>query len=295
MQSIITEALTLVALVLRAVERVATQEIFACAPYESRRIALPGTRLLKTLIFYQFTKDPSQAGLRRVVNESAAAQQMLGGKLARHTLANALQQRDLDQMIAAWLLFLAAYRPFLARCGKKFARLAAVDASLLKLSLAAFDWAHYRQHKGAAKLTCVLAWVRGVPQQFVFSAAGKAHDLVATQQLSWSRHWTYLFDRGYFSFPLLTTWLEAGAPFVIRLKLGVSYQIVPRHTLPIVALPAGIKALTSDWTVRLPGWDADLLLRLVRYQLTDGKLLRVLTSRHDLSALSIAQLYPLDD
>ena len=47
--------------------------------------------------------------------------------------------------------------------------------------------------------------------------------------------------------------------------------------------------------MRLPGWDADLLLRLVSYQLSDGKLIRVLTSRHDLTALSIAQLYPLDD
>ena len=137
--------------------------------------------------------------------------------------------------------------------------------------------------------------MRGVPQQFVFSAAGKAHDLVAAQQLSWSRHWTYLFDRGYFSFPFLTTRLAAGAHFVIRLKLGVRYQIVQRHALPIVALPAGLKALTSDWTVRLPGWDADLLRRLVSDQLSDGKLIRVLTSRHDLTALSLAQLYPLDD
>ena len=142
MQSIITEALTLVALVLRAVERVATQALFACDPYESRRIALPGTRLLKTLIFYQCTKDPPQAGRRRVVNEAAAAQQMLGGKVARKTLAKALQQRDRDQRSAAWRLFWAAARPLLARGGKKFARLAAGDASLLKLARAAFDWAH---------------------------------------------------------------------------------------------------------------------------------------------------------
>ena len=194
-------------------------------------------------------------------------------------------------MIEAWLLVLAQYRPWLARAGKKFARIAAVDASLLKLSLAAFDGARYRQKSGAAKITCVFEWVRGVPQQFVFSAAGKAHDLVAAQQLKWSAHWTYLFDRGYFSFPFLTDLINAGAHFVIRLKVGVNYKIVQRHVLPTMKLPAGIKALTSDWTVRLPGWEPDLLLRLVSYQLTDGKLIRVLTTRHDLSALSIAQLY----
>ena len=291
MQSIITESLTLVTLVLRAVERVATHRSFEHDPYESRRTALPGPRLLKTLVFYQFLKDPTQAGLRRVVDESPVAQAMLAGPLKRNTLANALWQRDRDQMIEAWLLVLAQYRPFLLRCGKPFARIAVVDASLLKLSLAAFDWARYRQKSGAAKITCVLEWVRGVPQQFVFSAAGKAHDLVAAQSLKWSADWTYLFDRGYFSFPFLTALLEAGAHFVIRLKVGVAYQIVRRHVLPAVKLPAGIKALTSDWTVRLPGWERDLLLRLVSYQLSDGKLIRVLTSRHDLSALSVAQLY----
>jgi IS4 transposase len=48
--------------------------------------------------------------------------------------------------------------------------------------------------------------------------------------------------------------------------------------------------LTSDWTIRLPGWEG-VLLRLVSYQLPDGKLIRVLTDRFDLSARSRAQLY----
>src|SRR2546421_3888835 len=48
--------------------------------------------------------------------------------------------------------------------------------------------------------------------------------------------------------------------------------------------------MTSDWTIRLPGWEG-VLLRLVSYQLPDGKLIRVLTDRFDLSALSVAQLY----
>jgi hypothetical protein len=40
----------------------------------------------------------------------------------------------------------------------------------------------------------------------------------------------------------------------------------------------------------LPGWEG-VLLRLVSYQLPDGKLIRVLTDRFDLSVVSIAQLY----
>jgi hypothetical protein len=68
---------------------------------------------------------------------------------------------------------------------------------------------------------------------------------------------------------------------------------VPRNTLSnaFLKLPAGIRAIKSDQTVSLPGWAGDVILRLVVYQLTDGKIIRVLTSRHDLSALSIAMLY----
>ena len=69
--------------------RVATAQVFARDPSESRRTALPGPRLLQVLVFYQFLKDPTQAGLRRVVDESPAAQEMLGGTFARNTLANA--------------------------------------------------------------------------------------------------------------------------------------------------------------------------------------------------------------
>jgi hypothetical protein len=291
LEPITTESLTLVTLLLYAIERVQTQAIFDTDPYESRRDAMKGSRLLKVLVFYQMIKDPTQRGLVRVVDESQAAQAALGGRLARNTLSNALSQRELEQMIEAWMLLLGHYSPDLQRMGQKYARLAAVDASLIKLSLAAFDWATYRKKTGAAKMTCVLDWMLGVPHQFVFTASGKVHDLKAAATLKFGAGWTYLFDRGYFSFDFLTVVLNAGAHFVIRLKDGVNYCVVARHQIPEVKLPAGVKAILKDWTVSLPGWDQELLLRLVVYQLTDGKVIRVLTSRHDLSALSIVMLY----
>lgn len=192
------------------------------------------------------------------------------------------------------MMILDHYSPYLQRMGKKFSRIAAVDASLIKLSLQAYDWATYRKQTGAAKITCVFDWMQGVPKQFVFNASGKVHDLQATIALTWRAGWTYLFDRGYFSFDLLTVLLNASAHFVIRFKRGVAYRIVKRFPIPDVKLPAGIREITSDWLVKLPGWDGEALLRMVSYKLTDGKLIRVLTSRHDLSALSIAQLYKED-
>lgn len=291
METITTESWVLVTLLLYAVDCVKTQVIFDRDPYESRRKALPGSRLLKTLVLHQMLKTNSQRGLARSSEQSQDIQKALGGELAHSTLSNAIAQRDLEQMIEAWMLVLQHYSPYLAKMGKKFARIAAIDASLIKLSLQAFDWATYRQKTGAAKITCVFNWVKGVPDQFVFQASGKAHDLIATASINWCAGWTYLFDRGYFSFDLLTVLLDAGAHFVIRLKDSVNYRIIHRQRIAKVKLPAGVKAILHDWTISLPGWDNELTLRLVSYRLTDGKLIRVLTDRHDLSALSICQLY----
>jgi hypothetical protein len=290
-EPIIIESLTLVTLLLYAIDRVKIQPIFDRDPYESRRQELKGSRLVKVLIFYQLIKDPTQRGLLRALDQSQDAQAALGGTLKRNTLSNALVQRDLDQIIEAWIVLLAHYRPYLEQTGKKFARIAAVDASLIKLSLAAYDWAKYRKKTGAAKITCVFDWVKGVPQQFVFTASGKLHDLKATTEIAWCAGWTYLFDRGYFAFDLLTALLNTGAHFVLRFKDGVDFKIIERRLIPEFKLPAGIRAITSDWTVILPGWDGDIILRLVSYRLTDGKLIRVLTDRHDLSAPSVALLY----
>lgn len=291
LEPIITESLTLVTLLLYAIDRVNIQPIFDRDPYESRRHELKGSRLVKVLVFYQLIKDPTQRGLLRALDQLPDAQAALGGTLKRNTLSNALVQRELDQIIEAWIVLLAHYRPYLEQTGKKFARIAAVDASLIKLSLAAYDWAKYRKQTGAAKITCVFDWVKGVPQQFVFTASGKIHDLKATTEIAWCAGWTYLFDRGYFAFDLLTALLNIGAHFVLRFKDGVDFKIIERRLIPEFKLPAGIRAITSDWTVILPGWDGDIILRLVSYRLTDGKLIRVLTDRHDLSALSVALLY----
>jgi hypothetical protein len=203
-EPIIIESLRLVTLLLYAIDRVKIQPIFDRDPYESRRQELKGLRLVKVVVFYQLIKDPTQRGLLRALDRLQDVQAALGGTLKRNTLSNALVQRDLGQIIEAWIMLLAHYRPYLEQRGKKFARIAAVDASLIKLSLAAYDWAKYRKKTGAAKIPCVFDWVKGVPQQFVFTGSGKLHDLKASTEIAWCAGWTYVFDRGYFAFDLLT-------------------------------------------------------------------------------------------
>jgi hypothetical protein len=277
-----------VSLLLWALNRVHLQAVFERDPYESRREALPGARLVKVLVLYQMIRSEKMRGLIQTIKEHAGLQAALGGTVALNTLSNALAQRDLPQMVEAWMLVLQVYGPWLGRMGRKFARLAVVDASLIKLSLLAYSWAEYREATGAAKMTAVLDWARGIPQQLVVTT-GKVHDLRGAAPLRWARHWTYIFDRAYLGFDFLTSLLEAGAHFVVRFKDGIHYRILDRFAVPAASVSAGLR-LRSDWTISLPGWEG-VLMRLVSYQLPDGKLIRVLTDRFDLSALSVAQLY----
>jgi hypothetical protein len=282
------ESITVITLLLSALERVDLQAIFDRDPYESRRRALPGARLVKVLVVYQMIHTAKLRGLIRTLTEHPGLQKALGGTVALNTLSNGLAQRDVGQMVEAWMAVVQTYGPWLERMGRKFARIAVVDASLIKRSLLAYSWAEYRKRSGAAKMHAVLEWARGIPQQLVVTT-GKVHDLKGAATLQWARHWTYIFDRGYLGFAFLNTLLDAGAHFVVRFKDGVGYRILERFAVPHAPATAGFR-LTSDWTIRLPGWEG-VLLRLVSYQLPDGKLIRVLTDRFDLSALSIAQLY----
>jgi len=285
----LAESNTVIALLLRALERVPVQEqVFDHDPYEARRASLKGARLLKVLVIFQLIKSTKLRGLIRAIEDQPSLQAALEGTVPRSTLSNALQQRDPEQLLEAWQLILQTYQAWLPRLGKKFARLAVVDASLLKLSLAAYDWAAYRRQSGAAKMTAVYEWVRGIPSQLVLRT-GKVHDLRAAAALKWQEHWTYVFDRGYFCFTFLAQVLQAGAHFVVRFKQGVDYRILERRQVAAAPARAGF-SLLSDWTVQLPGWP-EVVLRLVSYQLPDGKLIRVLTDRFDLTAVSVAQMY----
>ena len=131
------ESTTVITLLLSALDRVNLQVVFARDPYESRRQALPGALLVKVLLVYQMIRTERMRGLVKTIAEHAGLQAALGATVALNTLSNGLRERELEQMVEAWMLSLQAYGPWLERMGKKFARIAVVDASLIKLSLLA--------------------------------------------------------------------------------------------------------------------------------------------------------------
>jgi len=61
------ESITLVSLMLHALKQVPVQESFDPDPYESRRTALKGEKLLHVLVAYQMVRQPGLRGLLRAI------------------------------------------------------------------------------------------------------------------------------------------------------------------------------------------------------------------------------------
>jgi hypothetical protein len=240
-------SITLGGLMLQALNSLPVQEIFGRDPYESRRTALKGEKLLHVLVAYQMVRQPGIRGLIRVSEEQAPLQAAWGGPRARNTLANALTQRAVEQLVEAWMRVSASYGAGVERLGKKFARIALVDSSLLKLSLAVYDWAQYRQGSGAAKLHAALEWQRRIPQQSVVTA-GKVPDANRAVQRQWQAGWPYVQDRGYVSFARLAHLRAEGAPFC-RAPQARYAMAGPGPALGSAGAPGrGVSAWRSDGT-----------------------------------------------
>ncbi|MEW6737731.1 MAG: IS4 family transposase [Acidobacteriota bacterium] len=282
------ESSTNISLIVKALEKEGLQEVFDKDPYESRRDELKGSRLVNLMVIYQLIKSRFMRGLVRAIKDNESLQKASGGEIALNTVSNALGQRSLAQMMEAWQLVISSYGARIERVGKRFVRIALIDSSLIKLSLAAYDWAEYHKAKRAAKIHMVLDWGRRIPEQLTITT-GRLNDLNKAVKVVWQRGWTYVQDRGYLCFTRLKSILAAGAHFVVRVKHNTDFQVVERRAVDTHLKENGIR-LRSDWTIRLVRW-SDTLLRLVSYQLPDGTLIRVFTDRFDLTAANVAQLY----
>jgi hypothetical protein len=119
------ESITVVTVLLYALERVPLQAVFDRDPSESRRAALPGARLLKVLLVYQMIRSEKMRGLVQTIAEHAGLPHGLGRESGAQYL---VQCRGRSATSNRWsrpaMLVLQTYGPWLGRMGKKFARIA---------------------------------------------------------------------------------------------------------------------------------------------------------------------------
>jgi hypothetical protein len=152
---------------------------------------------------------------------------------SRSTLSYANEKRP-------WQLYQKVFYQLLGKCqavapgNKKFRfknRLFSLDASVIELCLSLFDWATFRQTKGAVKLHLLLDHDGYLPV-FAHITEGSVHELNVAKDLSFPRGSIVAIDRGYTDYLLFARWTQEGVFFVTRQKGNADYTVVEERPVP---------------------------------------------------------------
>ena len=138
-------------------------------------------------------------------------------------------------------------------------KLMSLDGSIIELSATMFDWAKYRQRKGAIKLHLLLDHDGYLPS-FAVVTDGKYSELKVARGLCLEAGTILAVDRGYNDYEWFAQLTQDGVFFVTRMKTNTVYT-----TVEVCAVPEKGNML-SDQIVSLPAPDkgdeaADLFRR----------------------------------
>ena len=207
----------------------------------------------------------------------------------KSTLAYANEHRP-------WQLYQKVFGVLFARCQQAAGTrrrfrfhnpLLSIDGTLIDLCATMFDWAHYQQGKGAAKLHLVLDHDGYLPRYAVITE-GNASELKIARDLQFAAGTILVFDRGYVDYQWYQRLTNSGVFFVTRLRHDAHYQVLQELVVPknrhilkdeIIALGSHHYRQTTQF-------------RRVEVWLEDRQEVLVLLSNHlGFGSTTIAQIY----
>jgi len=166
-----------------------------------------------------------------------------------------------------------------------------LDSTIISVCLSVFDWAKYRQEKGAIKLHTLLDYDGCLPS-YMFITEGKQSDVKHAQYMSLPRKCVVVADRGYQDFKMLSQWKNQEITFVIRLKKAIKYKTERELPLPENKdqhmLKDEIILLTEEDTKQAY---PERLRRVVVYDDKNKQTIELITNNLTWTASTIAELY----
>ena len=166
-----------------------------------------------------------------------------------------------------------------------------LDSTIISVCLKVFDWAKYRQEKGAIKLHTMLDYDGCLPK-YVYMSEGKQSDVKHAQYMLMPRKSVIVADRGYQDFDMFYQWNKDEIYFVVRLKDQIKYEQIKE-----LALPEGKdEHIIKDEIIRLTRADTeelypDKLRRVVIYIRKGDRKIELITNNFSWTASTIAELY----
>ena len=168
-------------------------------------------------------------------------------------------------------------------------KLLSLDASVIDLCVSLFDWARFRQTKGAVKLHLLLDHEGYLPV-FAQITPGEVHEVNVAQQLHFPAGSIVVVDRGFTDYSLFCRWSEEGVYFVTRQKANAVYEVVEKRKIPRKG------GILSDEIIRFTGWQAKRdcphrLRRVTYHHSASDKTLTFLTNHLHFGPTTIARIY----
>jgi hypothetical protein len=209
----------------------------------------------------------------------------------RSTLAYANEHRP-------WQLYQKIFYQLLAQCrvlarGQKPFRfknkLFSLDATLIELCVTLFDWAKYRQTKGAVKLHLLLDHEGYLPV-FASMTEGNVHEVNIAHTLKFPKGSILAIDRGYVDYEQFAQWTNDGIFFVTREKDNAAYRVIEKRAVP------DNRNIIKDQFIELTGYysirKCPYILRRVEVWDEENERIIVLWTNHlTFGATTIASIY----
>src|ERR1019366_9024219 len=208
-----------------AQSRAARAGFHQLGPVQGHAVLPVGTRAFAT-------RDLRRSGVLRGTVEAFGG----AGGAKRSTLAYANEHRP-------WELYQAVFEKTLFQCQelvrsqggrKKFRfknKLMSLDGSIIDLSVSMFDWAKYRQTKGAIKLHLPLDHDGYLPS-FAVVTEGKTSEIKVARTLRFAPGTILAIDRGYNDYEWFRELTQEEVHFVTRMKENAVYQVQEELEIP---------------------------------------------------------------
>lgn len=208
----------------------------------------------------------------------------------RSTLAYANEHRSYMLFEALFFQMLSKCQPIAPKHTFRFKNpLYSLDATVIDLCLALFDWALFRATKGAVKLHMKLSHAGYLPT-FMVMTEGKVHETQVAPSIPLEKGDVAIFDKGYTDFSWYRTLDDKGVIFVTRMKRNAHYRVIERKDV------SRFKNIFSDQVIRLKGFYSkqkypSSLRRIRSKDPETGNIIIILTNNFTWSAATIARIY----
>ena len=161
-----------------------------------------------------------------------------------------------------------------------------IDGSLFP-TLSSITWTNYRAKKNAFKLHLSFELNRMIPTEF-WVGSGNSSERKFLESVV-QAGFTYIADRGYFSFGLADKMLKAEAFLVMRVKDNLLYEVVEGCLINLAELPGCFRHVTDEIII-FKGDKNKNRVRLITFKVA-GSYFRLVTNRFELITLNVIILY----